>query len=323
MIDSMKIVLVSLLLIPNILFARDIEPSAVFTVPAIVSDFAVDSERLFVGTDMGVVYVFDMKSAKLLYRIALEPVKDGVGRLIPARILSVDAKDGSLLVVSVGEGGFRDVWLYRDHILKKVVESDRGLYIKEARFADGGRAVLGTFGSEVLSYSLGEGYESCSARASESTIGDIAVSDDGSKILFSDEAGSISILDGATLKTVSTIDSAHLDKVHSVAYEKGVLVSGGHDRRVGVHFSDSSGYYIKSDFPVFCVGLSPDAKIGVFLSGDDQALQLFDLKSGKLTDRLVGHGAIVNQIRFVANRVVLTSERGGRVFLWRLDAETQ
>ncbi len=319
----MKAFLLFILIAPSIVLGRDIYPSAEFTVSGIVSDFAVDNGKLFVGTDMGVVYVFDMKNAKLLHRIALEPVKDGAGRPISASVLSVDAKDGSLLVVSVGDEGFRDVWIYRNYILKKIVGDSWRLYIKEARFAGEGRVVLGTFGSEVVSYSIEEGYESCRAKPSESTIGDFAVSDDGRRIVFADEAGNVSLLDTETLKTVRSFNSAHLDKVHSLAYEKGVLVSGGHDRKIGVYFSDSSRYYIKSDFPVFCVGLSPDAKIGIFLSGDDQVLQLFDLKSGKLTDRLVGHGAIVNQIRFVANRILLTSERGGRVLLWRIGRVSQ
>jgi len=312
-----------LILAPFLLFGGEIRPLAEFKVSGIVSDFAVDGDKLFVGTDMGVVDVFDMKSGKPLYRIALDPVKDGRGDPIPARVLSVDAKGGSLLVVSVGERGFRDVWIYRNFVLKKIVGESRRLYIKEARFAGSGRVVFGTFGSEVVLYSIEEGYEIYRARPSESTMGDMALSADAKSLLFSDEAGNMRLLDVKSSKRVRDFDSAHLDKVHSVAYQNGVVVSGGHDRRVGVHFPDGSRYYIRSDFPVFCVGLSPDAKVGIFSSGDDQALQLFDVESGKLTDRLVGHGAIVNQIRFVANRIVLTSERGGRVLLWRIGGVSQ
>ena len=319
----MKNSLYIILLVPFLLFGRDIHPSAEFSVSGIVSDFAVDGGKLFIGTDMGVVDVFDLKDAKLLYRITLDPVKDGTGKPIPARILSVDAEDGSILIVSVGEDGFRNVWIYKNYILKNIVGESRRLYIKEARFAGEGRVVLGTFGSEVALYSIQEGYEVYRAKPSESTMGDMAVSRDGKSVVFADEAGNITLLDVKTSKRVRNFNSGHLDIVHSLAYEKGVLISGGQDRKVGVHFLDSSSYYLNIDFPVFCVGLSPDAKRGVFLSGDDQVLQLFDIKSGKLTDRLVGHSAMVSQIRFVANRVVLSSERGGRVLLWRLDVETQ
>ncbi len=319
----MKNFLFTILLVPFLLFGRDIHPSAEFTVSGIISDFAVDGGKLFIGTDMGVVDVFDIKNAKLLYCIALDPVKDGMGKPIPARVLSVDAEDGSLLIVSVGEEGYRNVWIYKNYILKNIVGESRKLYIKEARFSGRGRVILGTFGSEVALYSIHEGYEVNRAKPSESTMGDMAVSRDGKSVVFSDEAGNITLLDAKTSKRVRNFNSSHLDKVHSLAYEKGVLISGGQDRKVGVHFPDSSSYYLNRDFPVFCVGLSPDAKIGVFLSGDDQVLQLFDVKSGKLTDRLVGHSAIVNQIRFVANRILLTSERGGRVLLWQIDKGPQ
>ncbi|BBG65638.1 periplasmic nitrate reductase component NapL [Hydrogenimonas sp.] len=262
--------------------------------------------------------VFDIKKARLLYRIALDPVKDGRGVPMPARILSVDILDSSLLIVSIGEGGFRNLWLYRKYRLKKLAGEERKLYIKEARFSSDGFAVLGTFGSEAVLYGIEEGYEAYRRGVSESTIGDMVVSGDGERAIFSDEAGEIRVVDIGSGKTVRKVDSRHLDKIGSLAYEKGVLISGGHDRKVGIHSDGSDSYYIDAGFPVFCVGLSPDAKIGVFLRGDDQVLQLFDVKSGKLTDRLVGHSAIVNQIRFVANRTLLTSERGNRVLLWHI-----
>jgi len=57
-------------------------------------------------------------------------------------------------------------------------------------------------------------------------------------------------------------------------------------------------YYIRSDFLVYAVGLSPSGKTGVYSSSEASDLQLFDVRSGQKTDRLVGHDAVPSTIRF-------------------------
>ncbi len=314
----MKRLCLLLLIFSSTLYCRDIYPSMEFRASGIVSDFTIYDGKLYVGTDRGVVDVFDIKSAKLLYQIPLDPVRNERSKIVPARILSVDSKDGVLLILSIGENGFRDLWIYKSFVLKKVVGGNRKLFAKEARFSDRGEAVVGTFGSRVARYSIEEGYEAYNIKASQSSMGDMVVVEGGKRVLFSDEAGEIFLIDAKSGRVLKRIYSKHLDKIHHLAYSKGVLISGGHDRRVGVYPKSSKPYYIRTSLPVFCVAITPDAKTGLFTSGDDQAIQLFDIKSRKMTDRLVGHTSMVNQIKFMDDKRVLSSERGPKVLLWRI-----
>ncbi|WP_457598551.1 WD40 repeat domain-containing protein [Hydrogenimonas sp.] len=308
-----------LLLLALLVQARDLQPVAVFEASGFVADFAVEEGRLYVGTDRGSVDVFDLQSGRLLFQIPLEPVQDGRGTLVPARVLSVDIRDGALLIVSIGKEGFRNIWLYRNFTLRKIAGEERKLFVKKARFAGDGKIVFGTFGSQLVLFGIEEGYEVYRSRPSESTMGDMVLSDGGREILFSDESGQIVVIDAQSGRRVARVDSKHLDNVYHLAYARGVLLSGGHDRKVGVFRKKRRPYYISTGFPVFCVGLSPDAKIGLYSSGDSQALQLFDVDTGRSTDRLVGHRAIVNQIKFIGERTLLSSERGRSLYLWRLD----
>ncbi|MCF6201323.1 MAG: WD40 repeat domain-containing protein [Hydrogenimonas sp.] len=311
---------ISLICIFSLAISSEILPSAKFFASGIVTDFVVENGRLYVGTDRGTVDIFDIDRNKMLYQVALEPIEDGRGGAIPPKVLSVDVRDGELLIVSIGKEGFRRVWLYRDFTLQKVADENRKLFIKEARFSDNGHIVVGTFGSQLALYGVDESYEIYRRSASSSSLGALALDYSGGKLFFGDEAGDIYIFDIKSGREVEKLSAGHLDKVHSLAYAKGVVVSGGHDRRVGVHFLGATHYYIKTGFPVFCVGISPNGNRALFSSGDRQILQLFDVKTGKFVGRLAGHQALVNKILFLSEERVISSERSRMLLLWSLPA---
>jgi WD40 repeat protein len=98
-----------------------------------------------------------------------------------------------------------------------------------------------------------------------------------------------------------------------------VTVTAGQDRRVGVYTNTQEPYHIKSDFLVFCVGISPSGKIGVYSSGEENSLQLFNTET-KIKDKLlVGHKGIINQIKFINENELFTSSRDNYVLQWKLN----
>lgn len=64
-----------------------------------------------------------------------------------------------------------------------------------------------------------------------------------------------------------------------VAYRNGVSITAGQDRRVAVDQENQDSYYLKSDFLVYCVGLSPSAEIGIYTDGEDNYLQIFNIQT--------------------------------------------
>ena len=153
----------------------------------------------------------------------------------------------------------------------------------------------------------------------QSTLGDIALSEDRSKVVMSDESGEIRLIDVKTSKTLKVFSSQNVDNVYHVAYAKGVIITAGQDRRVAVYQDGEKDYHIKSDFLVYCVGISPSAKTGVYSSGEQSNLQLFNTKTKEKTDILVGHSGIVNQIKFINEKELFSNERSPYVYYWRLD----
>ena len=78
-------------------------------------------------------------------------------------------------------------------------------------------------------------------------------------------------------------------------------------------------YYLKSDFLVYSVGLSPSGKIGVYSSNTDNDLQLFYTKNGNKSHILKGHYAIPTTIKFYDEKSLFSAGYENKIFYWRID----
>ena len=107
------------LLISHIIFAKDITPVSRFSSVGFVNDFVVHENLLYVANDMGTVDIFDIKTAKIINQISLPTITSSMNKIIPADILSVDYLDKKVLILSVGENAYRNVWIYENNTLKK------------------------------------------------------------------------------------------------------------------------------------------------------------------------------------------------------------
>jgi len=100
-----------------------------------------------------------------------------------------------------------------------------------------------------------------------------------------------------------------------VAYSKGIILTGGQDRRVGI-YTQNHAYHINSDFLVYCVGISPSSHIGVYSSGLAHDLQLFDTTNGKKLHKLIGHQATPNKILFVDETLLISTGDEYTIYFW-------
>lgn len=187
---------------------------------------------------------------------------------------------------------------------------------KRAFFTHDGKIVLGTFGSDVVLYDNNENFKLYDTPVSESTMGGMVLSADKKKMLLSDESGSVRLIDIESSKIEKVFSSEHVDNIYSVAYSQGIILTGGQDRRVGVYRQGLEDYHIKSDFLVYCVGLSPSGKTGIYSSGINNDLQLFNTSTKIKTDRLVGHYATPNKILFIYENALISSGDESTIFFW-------
>lgn len=283
-----------------------------------MSDFVKDGDYLYVATDEGVVDIIDLFTQKVVNQIRLEPLKTTMGNLVPARIHSIDRYQGKTLLVSSGPTAYRNVWIHDGDNLHKIIDEEKHLMPKRAFFTAEGRVILGTFGSDVTLYDTEENYKLYNTHISESTMGGMVLSQDKQKMILSDESGTVRLIDVNSSRVEETFSTEHVDNIYSLAYKKNTLITAGQDRRVGVYHKDQEAYHLKSDFLVYCVGLSPSANTAVYSSGENNHLQLFNTKDGSKTDRLVGHYATPNKIIFVSENTLISSGDEESIFFWVL-----
>ncbi len=314
----MKFFLVFVIFFLSLASAKDISPTLTFKAIGLVSDFVIDKDKLYVATDAGTIDVFDLNTQKMLHQIILPPVTTAMGDLVSARILSVDRHNNKTLIVSIGKDAFRNVWIYENNSLKQVVDEKAKLTIKEARFVDDERVVFATFGSEIILHDTGENYQVYKTHISQSTLGDIALNSDKTKMVLSDESGEIKLIDIQNATIEKSYSSQNVDNVYHVAHSNGVIVTAGQDRRVAVYQEGKKAYHIKSDFLVYCVGISPNGKTAVYSSGEENHLQLFNTKTKRKSHRLIGHRAIINQIKFINEKELFSADTSQEVLYWRL-----
>ncbi len=306
-------------LLVSLLSAKIIHPTFKLESTGFVNDFVVNENIIYIANDAGSVDVFDLNTGKLLHSIVLETITNVMNEVISPNILSIDYMNDKLLLVSTNLGPYRDVWLYENFQLKKIMGIEKKLAIKEARFLNDEKIMLATFSSEVMVHDIAENYKLYTRHVTQSALGDIALSEDKTKVAMSDESGEIRILDAKTSETLKVYDSQNVDNVYHVAYAKGVVITAGKDRRVAVYQDGKKDYHIKSNFLVYCVGLSPSGKVGVYSKGEQSDLQLFNTKTQREMDTLVGHKGIINQIKFINEKELFSNERSPYVYYWRLD----
>jgi len=308
----------SALLLP--LYAKEIKPLyAMKTSGGFVSDIVLDGDKIYVATDMGSVDIFALGSDKMVSQIVLEPIFSGRGELIPARISRIDRRNGKTLIVSFGAGNYRNVWIEEDGKLTQIIDEHKKLLIREAHFVDDNRIVFGTFDADIILYNISEGYKSYEHANSQSTLSDLTLSSDAKTMVAADESGAVRVYEVESAKVIAEYDSQNVDKVYSVAYSDGVIVTGGEDRRVAVYRAGEKAYHLKTDFLVYAVGLSPNATTGVYSDGEAQVLQLFNTRTKRKLDRLVGHKEIVNKIIFISENALISSGEQNELFFWKLD----
>jgi len=306
-----------LFLLAGISEAKDIKPIATLQASGLVSDFVEDSGYMYVATDAGVVDIIDLVSQKIVNQIKFKALKTAMGDTVPVRVHSIDRYQGKTLMVTSSISAWRNVWIHDGTKLTKIIDASKHLMPKRAFFTSEGKIVLGTVGSDIALYDTKESYKLYNTHISESPMGGMVLSTDKKKMIISDESGATRLIDINSSTIEKTFTSEHVDNIYSVAYAKDIIITGGQDKRVGIYSKDDA-FHIKSDFLVYCVGISPSGKVGIYSSNLEHDLQLFTTKDGRKTDRLIGHYATPTKVMFIDETTLISTGDEYTIYFWVL-----
>jgi WD40 repeat protein len=300
------------------IFSKEIKPAFILKSKGLVNDFVLDGLELYVANNEGSVEIFNIEKEEKVGEIFIDPLLTTKEVWTNVKILSVDRYKGKTLIVSTAKDGYRNVWIDDGKKLKLLINTKKKSTVKEARFINEKDFIYGTLGYDIARYTLNDSYNTYKNQIEESAFSDMVLSEDKTTMITASESGQVTVIDVKSGKILKQPKPLNLDNIYKLDYKNGNIITAGQDRRVGVYPNNGKPYYLKSKFLVYCVGLSPSGKIGVYSANENNDLQLFNVSTGKKTNILKGHDSVPSTIKFFNEDGFFSAGYGYNIYYWHL-----
>jgi len=283
-------------------------------------DMVLHGNTLLIGTDNGVLQVYDYESKVFTKTITLPKVQDFMGDMIAPRVYSIDQIDGRYLLLSdSGKGGYANLWVHENNVTTQLFSSvDKKAAIK-ARFINKDQILLGYLSNEAALFDIKSKDEVYRIQLSESKFSDFALNEAKTQAVYSCESGVLNIIDTATGKVIKVLKGLNLDNVYKVDFKQGIVSAAGQDRRASVYDAiTGKGEYIEASFLIYATGLSPSAKRVAFAMDEKNNISIYTRSTKAKIAELQGQKSTLNNIIFKDENTLFSSSDDETVMMWRL-----
>lgn len=272
------------------------QPDRVIKAGANVISSNLIDEILYLGTDGGELDIYDIKADKFLEPIKFRTVKTHFSDTEPTKIFSIDRLGDTLLVLT--EMDYNERYLYvfkKEGALWSEISNMRlaNKSAKKAFFIDEKTAVVSDFGNEIYFIDLESKKAVFKHKFSIALYVDFEINKTRDKIAIGAESGVIYIYNLKTRQTEQTLNFFK-DNMYDIDYKNDVVAVGSIDKQAGVY--DGRMNYFKSDFIVYAVGLSEDAKTFSFMNGEQSDILVYDVSSKEKLATVKTGQQILNEI---------------------------
>lgn len=301
------------------LYANNLSPKYSFVAKGNVTDFVVKNGEIYIATDASVVEVFDLNSANKKFEITLPKIKDFTSMQIDSKIYSIDIVDDKLLILSQGEDGGRDIFIYANGKLSNIISAKNRLFIANAKFLSKDKIIYALLSNQIFIYDLTKQKTIFENHISLSSFSHFKLNEDKSKLLVADESGIITMLNTTNLEKLATYEGQNVDRVFQVDIKKDTILTAGQDRRVAIYNTKSKKAYYKSfDFLIYSGAISPSSKLACVAFDEDNNALVFDISSQKELFILTNNRAIITKIEFLNEDTIVISSDDNLVNLYNL-----
>ena len=303
----LKIVLLSIFVfVSNILAIENLTPSYSLKTTGTVQSMVIENEKLYAGTDNGTVEIFDLKTKEKIQAIKIPNIKDFMGDVISSKIYSIDVLDEKIVIVSQGIKGYRDIFIYENKKLDKVIDINKKMFIQQASFISSDLIIFGLLSNQIGLYDIKKKEQVYLVQVSASSFSHFMISEDKKQIVHTDESGRIRFIDVAHGKVIKEIKSLNLDKVYQLDYKNDVVITAGQDRK-SVIYTKNNSYSLDFDFLLYACALSTEAKLGAIAYNEQNEVLIFDVKTKKYLYNLSAQKATLTQILFLSENEIFVS----------------
>lgn len=300
---------------------QTVPPQHSISVDGLAKDMVLtDEDTLLIATDNGHIEEYNTSNYTQVKQIAIPKVKDFMGDMMPARILSADRIDDAYLLLSdSGKGGYSNLFVERKGKLIQILSPDDKEAIIKARFVDKTHILLGYLGDEAALLDIDTKKECYHVKLGESKFSDFALNKRKTQAVFACESGILSVIDVQTGKIVKRLKGQNLDNVYRVDFKNGMVSAAGKDRRGALYdVKTGEGSYIEGNFFIYATALSPSARKVAFAMDENNDISIFNTLTKSKLAVLKGQKSTLNVIIFKDETHLYSASDDNTVMVWEL-----
>lgn len=307
------------LYLPNI-FAKDLTPNYSLKTSGGVTDLVLKNENLYVATTDSSVDIFNINTKEKINSIKVPKIKDFMKDTIEARIYSIDILENSVLILSQGESGGRNIDIYKDGKLNKIIEDKDRLFIAYAKFIDENHIVYALLSNQIYLYDIKNKKVINEVQISQSKFSNFKLNEDKSKIVVADESGILTLLNTKDLNPIKRFDTLNLDNVFQVDMKKDIFITAGQDRRCAIYsLNERISYYKEGSFLIYSAALSPSAKLAAFASDEENNVTIFNTTTKENLYKLTQNKTTLTNILFINENEIFVSSDDEKINYYKLN----
>jgi len=315
----MKNILLILVLFFTSISAKEITPYKYVQASEAVTDFVKVDNLLIIGTEEGIIDIYDLEKDQLRDQIKLPKVKNIFGDDIRSLITSVDYYQGKIIFIKRLLSGYHELYLYENKKLTKLLDESRYFSLKKVKFVNKESVIIGFMSNELMLYDLKNRKIVYKKQYNLASLSDIVLDEKREYVFTADETPQISKIDILTGKVVQKFFKANKRDIFSIDYKKGKLLSGGKDRRVILYQTPEKYAMTKGDFFIYDVALNPDATKAAFVKNEENDISVIDTASMEEIMLLKGHDQTILKIDFHTSNELISADEDDRLMFWRLE----
>ena len=313
-------VFLSVFLYLSNIFAKDLTPNYSLKTSGGVTDLVLKNENLYVATTESSVDIFNINTKEKINSIKVPKIKDFMKDTIEARIYSIDVLENNILILSQGESGGRNIDIYKDGKLNKIIEDKDRLFIAYAKFIDENHIVYALLSNQIYLYDIKNKKVVNEVQISQSKFSNFKLNEDKSKIVVADESGILTLLDTKDLNPIKRFDTLNLDNVFQVDMKKDIFITAGQDRRCAIYSLDEKiSYYKEASFLIYSVALSPSAKLAAFASDEENNVTIFNTTTKENLYKLTQNKTTLTNILFINENEIFVSSDDEKINYYKLN----
>ena len=300
--------------------AKDLNPSKSLIASGGVSDLVLVENKLFVATTASTIDIFDISTDEKIDSIKLPKIKDFIGDSIDSKIYSVDVLNDSVLILSQGEQGGRNLGIYKNGQMQNIIDDSQRMFIGRAKFLDENHIIYALLSNQIYLYNIQNKKILKEIQISQSKFSNFKLTKDKSKFIVSDESGVITMLDSKSFEVLKTFKNQNLDNVFQADIKGNLILTAGQDRRAAVYNIDTnSAYYKEFSFLIYSVALSPSTNLAAVASDEENNVTIFNTKTKENLYKLFLNKATLSNILFLNENELFVASDDKEINYYKID----